>query len=67
VAVLEQDLGSPLGGAGQSAWAEIEAEADKIVTKGAAGITREKAIDQVMKARPELVVKYKAEQAGHVS
>ena len=65
-ALLTQDLGSPLGGAGQTAWAEIEAEADKIVAKGAAGITREKAIDQVMKAKPELVVRYKAEQAGQV-
>jgi hypothetical protein len=66
-AVIEQDLGSPLGGAGQTAWAEIEAEADKIVAKGATGITREKAIDQVMKARPELVKKYKAEESGQVS
>ena len=65
--LLEQDLGSPLGGGGQTAWAEIEAEASKIVAKGAAGITIEKAIDRVMKDRPELVKRYKAEQSGAAS
>lgn len=64
---LERDLGSPLGGAGQTAWAEIEAKAAEIVSKGAAGITQEKAIDQVMKAHPDLVRRYRAEQAGSPS
>ena len=64
--LLEQDLGSPLGGGGQTAWAEIEAEAAKVVAKGE-GMTIEKAIDRVMKDRPELVKRYKAEQSGAAS
>jgi hypothetical protein len=64
--VIAQDLGSPQGGTGATAWAEIEAEASKIVEKGEKGLTQEKAIDRVMKARPELVARYKAEQAGQV-
>lgn len=64
---LEKDLGSPLGGAGKTAWAEIEAEAAKIVAKGEKGLTIEKAIDQAMKNNPELVKRYKAEQAGSPS
>lgn len=67
VAVLEQDLGSPLGGDGQSAWAEIEAEADKLVAKGEAGLTKEKAIDRVMKSRTDLVKRYEAEKSGQVA
>lgn len=66
-AVLEQDLGSPLGGAGQTAWAEIEAKAAELVTKDAKGLTIEKAIDRVMQQQPELVKRYKAEKAGAVS
>ncbi len=65
-AVIERELGSPLGGDGATAWAEIEAEADKVVAKGEKGMTREKAIDHVMKMRPELVTRYRAEQAGQV-
>lgn len=64
---LENDLGSSLGGGGQTAWAEIEAKAAEVVAKGAAGMTQEKAIDQVMKNHPDLVKRYKAEQAGSPS
>ena len=66
VAGLEADLGSPLGGGAATAWAEIEAEADKLVTKGEKNLTHEKAIDRVMKARPELVKRYRAEEAGQL-
>lgn len=66
-AAIEQEIGSPLGGTAATAWAEIEAEADKLVAKGEKNLTREKAIDRVMKARPELVARYKAEEAGLVS
>lgn len=62
-AAMERDLGSPLGGGGDTAWAEIEVEAAKIVAKDATW-TIEKAIDKVMQDRPELVKRYKAEQAG---
>ncbi len=65
--LLAKDLGSPLGGDGQTAWAEIEAEAAKIVAKGEKGMTKEKAIDMVMKNQPELVKRYNAEQAGSPS
>jgi len=64
---LERDLGSPMGGGNQTAWAEIEAEAAKIVAKGEKGLTIEKAIDQAMKNNPELVKRYKAETAGSPS
>ena len=42
-------------------------EADKLVAKGEEKLTREKAIDKVMKARPDLVTRYKAEQTGAAS
>ena len=64
--ILAQDLGSPLGGGGQTAWAEIEAEAAKLVAKGE-NMTIEKAIDKVMASQPALVKRYKAEQAGSPS
>lgn len=59
---LEQELGSSQGGTGEgTAWATIEAEAEKIVAKGDKGMTKHKAIDIVMKKRPDLVKKYYAE------
>lgn len=64
---LEQDLGSPLGGGANTAWAEIEQKAGEMVQKGGNGLTIEKAIDKVMQEHPELVKRYKAEQAGSPS
>lgn len=60
--LLETELGSPLAGTGSTAWAEIEAEAEKIVAKGETKMTKEKAIDRVMKARPDLVRRHKDEE-----
>jgi hypothetical protein len=65
-ALLMKDLGSPLAGDAQTAWAEIEAEAAKIVEKNA-NMTQEKAIAKVMELRPDLVTKYNAEKSGAVS
>ena len=63
---LTRDIGSPLAGGSASAWAQIEAEAAKIIEKGEKGITQEKAIERVMKARPDLVRQHRAEQSGTV-
>lgn len=64
---LETDLGSPLHGINpDGAWAQIEAEAEKIVAKGDKGMTKHKAIDLVMKKRPDLVTKHYAETTGSV-
>lgn len=57
---LQRELGSnrdDMTGEG-TAWGVIEAEADKIVAKGDKGMTKHKAIDLVMKKRPDLVRKY---------
>ncbi len=62
--VLAQDIGSDAHGGGASAWAVIEAEADKLVQKSDKPISREKAIDRVMKLRPDLVREYNAEKNG---
>ena len=65
---LERELGSDAHGAASgSAWAAIEAEADKVIAKGEKGMTREKAIDYVMKHRTDLVRAYKAEESGQIS
>lgn len=63
-AVLERELGSPLGGdAASTAWKEIEAEADKLMAKDAGGkLSKAKAIDVVMKKRTDLVKRYYAEK-----
>lgn len=45
-----------------SAWAQIEAKADAMVTKSATPLTREQAIEKVMVAEPKLVAQYRAEQ-----
>lgn len=59
---LERDLGSPLGGdgTGGSAWTQIESEAAAMVQKDGK-LTKAKAIDLVMKKRPDLVRKHNAE------
>ena len=63
-AILRHNIGSPLAGAPVTAWKEIEAEAGKIVEKGAKGMTLEKAIDKVMRERTDLVKRYREEEAG---
>src|SRR5579864_943225 len=46
-------IGTDRTGSGD-AWAKIEALAAELVSKGAGKVTKHKAIDQVMKARPDL-------------
>ena len=41
-----------------AAWAKIEAEADKIMKSGKDGLTKQKAITQVIKSKPELYKAY---------
>jgi hypothetical protein len=56
---LETDLGSGQpGDGGGNAWKEIEAEAEKLLTKGEVGLTKEKAINRVMETRHDLVKRY---------
>lgn len=60
---LMREIGSPQGGtAAGTAWAEIEAEAGKLVAKGEKGLTMAKAIDRVMKLRTDLVRRHEAEE-----
>lgn len=62
---LYRNVGSSRSGAGEgSAWAQIEAKADSLIEKGAAGLTREQAIEKVMldPKNNGLVKQYRAEQ-----
>jgi hypothetical protein len=62
--VLEHEIGSSLeGGPGGSAWKEIEAEAEKLVSKDTK-LTKAKAIERVMETRTDLVKRYYAEDAA---
>jgi hypothetical protein len=64
---LGKDLGSPLPGDKQSAntaWMQIEAEADALVGKGETKVTKAQAIDIVMKKRPDLVKQHYAETSA---
>jgi hypothetical protein len=58
---LTKEIGSPLPGDGKAdtAWAAIEAEADAM-TKADPKVTKAKAIDVVMKKRPDLVTQHLA-------
>lgn len=63
---LTTDVGSPLPGdkqSGNTAWAQIEAEADTL-RKEDPKITKAKAIDIVMKKRPDLVTAHNAEMGA---
>jgi hypothetical protein len=55
--------GSPMSGGGNTrdeAWAKIEAKADQLIEKSAdPHLTREQAIDAVMKRNPDLVHQYR--------
>lgn len=59
---LFDEVGSPrVGDAGSdTAWALIEAEAEKVIQKSSTKLTKEQAIDAVMKSRPDLVKQYRA-------
>ena len=58
---LQRDLGSPLGGGNTgTAWAEIEAEADKLVSKDKS-MTKEKAVAKILETRHDLAKRYYAE------
>jgi hypothetical protein len=60
---LTTPVGSPLPGdsqSGKTAWLQIEAEAE-VLRKEDSKITKAKAIDIVMKKRPDLVAKHNAE------
>lgn len=62
--VLEAELGTSRGGGNAgTAWAEIEAEAAKLIEKDGRKISKAKAIDIVMKKRSDLVKRYYEEQA----
>ncbi|MEN6605926.1 MAG: hypothetical protein ABFD60_01685 [Bryobacteraceae bacterium] len=62
--LLSQELGTGRGGAtGGTAWAEIEAEAAKLVQKDNK-LTKEGAINLVMQRNPALVKRYNAEEAA---
>jgi hypothetical protein len=62
---LETSIGSSNGQVSEgSAWAEIVAEADKIVAKNA-GITKEKARNMIMETRFDLTKRYYAEQGAN--
>lgn len=64
---LSTDIGSPLPGDKQSAntaWAQIEAEAETLVGKGETKVTKAQAIDIVMKKRPDLVKQHYAETSA---
>lgn len=62
---IYHDLGSSHSGSSltaQAAWSQLEAKADALVTKSTTGITREKALEQVLFApeNKELVKQYRA-------
>lgn len=61
--VIARELGSPLGGGNSgTAWAEIEAEAEKLVAKDAK-MTKEKAVSKILETRHDLAKRYYAEDA----
>lgn len=65
--VLTSTLGSPNAGApiNESAWAEIEKEAESLVQKSETKLTKAQAIDVVMKKRPDLVKRHLDAVAGN--
>lgn len=57
------ELGSGRDGAAKgSAWDQIVAKAEEMVSKSSKGMTREQAIDKVMEQNPRLVREYRAQQ-----
>lgn len=61
---LYKEIGSSAPGSVEgSAWAELERKADDEIAKSSTPLTREQALDKVMKNNPKLVLKYREEQA----